>query len=207
MKRILLIISLFLVISAVAVYAVTDNSSTVVNIGIVSGKLSLIKKPKMKKPVVFKDSKDIPDEVTFSMDGPLVIEDFRGIAEGWKLSVQATPFEESEPSGGFVKGSKPVVLPEGSLVLSFPEKFANVKNENPLPLVKSRQRWIIDEGLPVTIVKADEKSSSGSYRVVFPKDTFQFTIQPNLVKEDKRNFPNNITVYRSYVTWSITAGP
>jgi hypothetical protein len=182
------LIAIFAMCLGVATWAAT---TTVVSGGIVSGKKNIESLPVMEDFPEVTEIKDKSVVVKTGLSGPLVISDFSGNGDGWRLGVWASQFQEED--GGVE------MLPKGSLVLSFPQA---VKVTNPLkaPVIKQDQPWVLDGDLPVTIVKADKNQGAGSYEINFPEDALSLTLNPGTTSKKP-------TLYESTLTWLLIAGP
>jgi hypothetical protein len=135
--------------------------------------------------------------LTTKLEGPLNIHDMRSLGEGLSVSVYADQFKAVGTDDG-------LLLPKGSLVLSYPENIVSKNEVKTLPTVLNDHLWVVDNSIPVTVIKTDKKSSKGDFDITFPKDSLSLTV---LVNKDNEYMFNDGITYHTNLTWTITAGP
>lgn len=191
MRSITCALALFLGVSLV-ILGVNAGNSTVVIGGIQSGTKSIEKVPVISNFPSITEIKDKPIEITTGLSGPLVISDFTGIGDGWRLGVWASQFAEKNKTNG-------ATLPKGSLVLSFPKEVVTNSGIQ-VPTLNADQPWILDGDMPITILKADKNKGAGNYELEFPDDALTLTLNPGTSSKKP-------TQYKTVITWMLIAGP
>lgn len=141
----------------------------------------------------------------------LIVKDSTGEGKGWHVTVQATPFLEVAPLGGYPVGytNAPRDLPAGSLTLKTSGASIvseSLLNTSPKPIFTGSE-WIIDKG-QVVILEAGKNEGMGVFHVEFAADALTLTLDPGqtYVSEYYSSI-GEATPYSSTITWTITNGP
>ncbi len=123
---------------------------------------------------------------TLSMDlGTMVIKDFRGLGDGWKITVQADPFRDGNRE-----------LTTGSLELSGIEEIKTAGNTtSELPNIVEKGSIILD-GQAKKIISARHGTGMGEFQVKFKP--LKFTVNTTELV---------LGNYHTKVTYTLTTGP
>jgi hypothetical protein len=149
--------------------------------------------------------------------GTIVAYDATGAGSGWNITVQASPFTEVTPSGGYKSGTSAKSFPVGSLTLQAPTGFAAYSisghgkpTTSPLPEAISGSPWAIDSlngSTAVKIVTARTSRGMGGYQMSFPDNCLTVNLDPATTYVDDANYSGGTTPYSTTITWTITTGP
>lgn len=149
--------------------------------------------------------------------GNIIAYDATGAGSGWNITVQAAPFTEVTPTGGYRAGTSAKTLPVGSLTLQAPNSFAaysvsgNGKpTTSPLPTAVAGSPWAIDSlngSSAFKVVTADTSKGMGGYLISFPANCLSLNLNPATTFVDGTNYAGQPTPYSTTITWTITTGP
>lgn len=140
--------------------------------------------------------------------GTLKTTDATGTGDGWRIDVSASQLTEVAPVGGFKAGTSAKTLPKGSLEIK--NNNASISKDAGTTAAAPKfvgSNWIIDNGTPVTLLKADKDEGMGKYTIDFGANSLELTLMPSDTYVDKENYPSGATPYQTEVTYAITTGP
>lgn len=192
MRAIVSVLTLFFGISLVILGVKAGTSNTVVIGGIQSGSKNIESVPVISDFPPVTEIKDKPIKITTGLSGPLIVSDFTGLGDGWRLGVWASQFTEQDKNNG-------ATLPKGSLVLSFPKNIVTNVGIS-APTLNADQPWVLDGDMPITIMKTEKDKGAGGYELEFPEDALHLTLNPGTTSKDP-------TKYKTTITWMLIAGP
>lgn len=138
--------------------------------------------------------------------------DATGTFNGWNVTAQASQLTEQAPSSGFTTGTTALTLPSNSLVLNTSggsitadsgSKPVSVSNG---PIFESSGQPI-DSSSSVALLEAKQSYGAGTYKVTFPTNALQLTLNPATTEVDTINYPSSPTPYTSTITFTISSAP
>jgi hypothetical protein len=127
-----------------------------------------------------------------------VVEDNTGTGNGWNVTVESTPFTQSNATG-----NPAIVLPKNTLTLNGIENITQTSGTSNLPTIQGTGPWTIDNG-PVTILSAATGEGMGTFEITFPANALSLNVDTSKKVVDALNNP---TVYESTITWTVSNGP
>lgn len=149
--------------------------------------------------------------------GDIIAYDATGAGSGWNITVQAAPFTEVTPSGGYKSGTDAMILPAGSLTLQAPDRFLAYSisgkgkpTTSPLPTTAAGSPWAIDStngSNALKIITAEPARGMGGYLISFPDNCLALTLNPATTFVDTINYSGQATPYSTTITWTISTGP
>jgi len=149
--------------------------------------------------------KDRPVKYGASFKQDITITNHWVASNGWRLDVSATPFTVVKPRNGY-KGQEKE-MPTGSLTLKSPKKvIQQTEGIEQLPNISIETGAVIDDG-KVTVLEAGKENNFGEFKVEFPTNALEVTIDPTTALIDGVNYPNQSTPYESTITWDLVAAP
>lgn len=122
----------------------------------------------------------------------MLVEDLRGVREGWRLTVSATPFTNITDDE--------VHLPTGSLTLNTVSSINLIENGGTYiskPQIVIKDSTTIDDG-EVVVLEAEEDRGKGSWLVEFPDEALGLTVDIITVIAGE---------YESELTWNLHTTP
>lgn len=146
------------------------------------------------------------DIQTISTTIPSVnITDATGTGNGWQLFLQATPFTEVAPVGGFASGTS---------AKAFTNELYNIQPSSIVAINGSSLTGVSVSGTRQSILNTNSMLASaskgnglGQYQVQFNNSSLQLQIFNNKPYIDTKNYPSGTTPYQSTLTWTINVAP
>ena len=142
---------------------------------------------------------------TISAQVPSVtITDATGIGDGWQLLVNATPFVEKMPVGGFKPGTKAKTFTNETLTIK-PNAITPIDGGllTGVTLNTARQNIV---GGDVVIATATKGNGLGKYVIDFGTNPLELQLL-HKAYVDLVNYPTGGTVYESTLTWKVVVAP
>lgn len=121
----------------------------------------------------------------------IIVNDWRDSSNQWKINVSASPMK-------VVNGTHE--LPEGTLNLNEISSIHRWAGNGSQPLNRHTTKRPLDNG-KINLVEA--YSSKGEFRINFPKDALEITVDPTTTIIDN---PSG-TKYETTITWELVTGP
>lgn len=164
----------------------TNNVDVTIN----SGEFSLATSPITTFGQI--ELKATPQTYKTSFNDKFTVKDLRGTQAGWRVDVQATPFNDGVNT-----------LPKGTLSLQPVSSITRVgTGQGASPVNAMTTNAVIDDGA-VTVVKASAGSGMGVFDFSFPQDALSIVVDPTTAKV--ANGEN--AVYTSTLTWDLVQAP
>ncbi|QST02512.1 WxL domain-containing protein (plasmid) [Pontibacillus sp. ALD_SL1] len=129
---------------------------------------------------------------------PLTVKDSRSQGGGYHITVSASPMKEINGEG--------LMFPVGSLKLSGTLSGTQQAGGWSLGAGHTGISHIIDDGSPVTVVRAEDGKGIGLWAYVF-SGGLELTIPTDQKLTDLIHYPGGTTPYKTQLLWSIISGP
>lgn len=136
-------------------------------------------------------------KIVTSFSGDFSLEDTTNAGSGWRVTIEATRFQQVGGGGG-------LVFPIGSLVLNTPSAINPANGTvSTLPIIMSNGPWVIDSGGATKIITANIGEGMGEFTMSMPVASLELTIPEDvpLIEESSG------TVFESTLTFNIVNGP